>query len=143
MSFDYWKDIYSLNPDSWEWGALDYTGYGMNIIQAIRTKRLKPKYKSFQGYTVYSDWYRHDYYYIYFSFLDYQKFKRFSKKINKQKELVWEENRINWITQKETNTLKTILNKAQNEIDELRKQSDDELDKGSNMVKDVCENLKG
>ena len=140
MPFDSWKDI---NPDSWEWGNLDYTGYGMDIIQGVRTKKLNLEHKNQFGYIIFREWDRWDYYYIYFSFLDYLKFKRFSKKIDKQKELLWEENRINWITQKETNTLKTILNKAQNEIDELRKQSCEELNKGSNIVKNVCENLKG
>ena len=139
MPFDSWKDIYSLNPDSWEWGKIGYDIH--QYIKGIRTKNLKLEYKSFQGYIVYNECYKYDYYYIYFSFLDYFKFKKFSKKVDKQKELLKEQNISIRAAKKETDTLKSILNKAQNEIDELKKQSCDELNKGCDTVKSVSENL--
>lgn len=139
MPFDSWKDIYSLNPDSWEWGEIGYDIYG-EYIWGIRTESLK---KEVENLCIGWSFDRWNYYYIYFSFLDYHKFLKFSKKIDKQKQLLKEQNISIRATKKETDTLKSILNKAQNEIDELRKQSDNELNKGSNMVKDVYENLKG
>ena len=137
MPFDSWKDMYSLNPDSWEWGKLDYNIYG-EYIEGIRTKSLKEGVENLHIYFSFERWI---YYYIYFSFLDYHKFLKFSKKIDKQKELLKEQNISIRAAKKETDTLKSILNKAQNEIEELKKQSREELNEGSNMVKDVSENL--
>ena len=137
MPFDSWKDIYSLNPDSWEWGKLDYNIYG-EYIEGIRTKSLKEGVENLHIYFSFERW---NYYYIYFSFLDYHKFLKFSKKIDKQKQLLKEQNISIRAAKKETDTLKSILNKAQNEIDELRKQSCDELNKGCDTVKSVSENL--
>ena len=137
MPFDSWKDIYSLNPDSWEWGKLDYNIYG-EYIECIRTKSLKEDVENLCIGWSFDRW---NYYYIYFSFLDYHKFLKFSKKIDKQKQLLKEQNISIRATKKETDTLKSILNKAQNEIDELKKQSCDELNKGCDTVKSVSENL--
>lgn len=139
MPFDSWKDIYSLNPDSWEWGEIGYDIYG-EYIWGIRTKSLKKEVENLRIGWSFDRW---NYYYIYFSFLDYHKFLKFSKKIDKQKQLLKEQNISIRAAKKETDTLKSILNKAQNEIDELRKQSCDELNKVVVWYKNVNENLKG
>lgn len=120
MDFDKWYDIYCLNTKKWGLGCLPYC--------RLDTTRL----------IITSNYWNHNYcvknIYVDFGFIGNLKYSRWRHKYLKNK-------KTQEIQEREVKNLKFILESAQEDIEILKKQSEEEINKAAETSKKVKENL--
>lgn len=120
MDFDKWYDIYCLNTKKWGLGCLPYC--------RLDTTRL----------IITSNYWNHNYcvknIYVDFGFIGNLKYSRWRHKYLKNK-------KTQEIQEREVKNLKFILESAQEDIEILKKQSEEEINKAAKTSKKVKENL--
>ena len=116
LNFNQWRDLYFVNPSRYN---LDEIVKGkdchLNFLNKVNTGWMYDEYKKII---------------ITFSFIDYIKFLIFVGKIRKQKKK--DKDTQNNINQNES--LKYILEVAQSDIEKLREQSLNEIEKAKNIL---------
>lgn len=125
MDFDKWYDIYCLNTKKWSLGCLPSC--------RIDTTRQK-----FGDIIITSNYWNHTYciknIYVDFGFIGNLKYSRWRHKYLKNK-------KTQETQEKEVKNLKFILESAQEDIEILKKQSEEEINKAAETSKKVKENL--
>lgn len=120
MDFDKWYDIFCLNNEKWNLGSLPYC--------RLDTTRL----------IITSNYWNHNYcvknIYVDFGFIGNLKYSRWRHKYLKNK-------KAQEIQEREVKNLKFILKSAQEDIEILKKQSEEEINKAAEASKKVKENL--
>ena len=120
MDFDKWYDIFCLNNEKWNLGSLPYC--------RLDTTRL----------IITSNYWNHNYcvknIYVDFGFIGNLKYSRWRHKYLKNK-------KTQEIQEREVKNLKFILESAQEDIEILKKQSEEEINKAAEASKKVKENL--
>ena len=120
MDFDKWYDIFCLNNEKWNLGSLPYC--------RLDTTRL----------IITSNYWNHNYcvknIYVDFGFIGNLKYSRWRHKYLKNK-------KTQEIQEREVKNLKFILESAQEDIEILKKQSEEEINKAAETSKKVKENL--
>ena len=120
MDFDKWYDIFCLNNEKWNLGSLPYCRFD--------TTRL----------IITSNYWNHNYciknIYVDFGFIGNLKYSRWRHKYLKNK-------KTQEIQEREVKNLKFILKSAQEDIEILKKQSEEEINKAAETSKKVKENL--
>ena len=120
MDFDKWYDIFCLNNEKWNLGSLPYC--------RLDTTRL----------IITSNYWNHNYcvknIYVDFGFIGNLKYSRWRHKYLKNK-------KTQEIQEGEVKNLKFILKSAQEDIEILKKQSEEEINKAAETSKKVKENL--
>ena len=120
MDFDKWYDIFCLNNKKWNLGCLPYC--------RLDTTRL----------SITSNYWNHNYcvknIYVDFGFIGNLKYSRWRHKYLKNK-------KTQETQEKEVKNLKFILESAQEDIEILKKQSEEEINKAAETSKKVKENL--
>lgn len=126
MDFDKWYDIYCLNTKKWSLGCLPSC--------RIDTTRLK-----FGDIIITSNYWNHSYciknVYVDFGFIGNLKYSLWRHKYLKSKE-------TRETQEREIKNLKFILESAQADIEILKKQSEEEINKAAETCKKVKENLR-
>ena len=116
LNFNQWRDLYFVNPSRYN---LDEIVKGkdchLNFLNKVNTDWMYDKYKKII---------------ITFSFIDYIKFLIFVGSIREQKKK--DKDTQNNINQNES--LKYILEVAQSDIEKLREQSQNEIEKAKNIL---------
>ena len=125
MDFDKWYDIYCLNTKKWNLGCLPYC-------------RLDTTRQRFGEIIITSNYWNHNYdvknIYVDFGFIGNLKYSRWRHKYLKNK-------KTQEIQEREVKNLKFILESAQEDIEILKKQSKEEINKAAETTKKVKENL--
>lgn len=125
MDFDKWYDIFYLNTEKWSLGCLPSC--------RIDTTRQK-----FGDIIITSNYWNHTYcvknIYVDFGFIGNLKYSRWRHKYLKNK-------KTQETQEKEVKNLKFILESAQEDIEILKKQSEEEINKAAETSKKVKENL--
>lgn len=125
MDFDKWYDIFYLNTEKWSLGCLPSC--------RIDTTRQK-----FGDIIITSNYWNHSFciknVYVDFGFIGNLKYSRWRHKYLKNK-------KIQETKEKEVKNLKLILESAQEDIEILKKQSEEEINKTAETSKKVKENL--
>ena len=125
MDFDKWYDIFCLNNEKWNLGCLPYC--------RVDTTRQK-----FGEIIITSNYWNHNYcvknIYVDFGFIGNLKYSRWRHKYLKNK-------KTQEIQEREVKNLKFILESAQEDIEILKKQSKEEINKTAETTKQVKENL--
>lgn len=125
MDFDKWYDIFCLNNEKWNLGCLPYC--------RVDTTRQK-----FGEIIITSNYWNHNYcvknIYVDFGFIGNLKYSRWRHKYFKNK-------KTQEIQEREVKNLKFILESAQEDIEILKKQSKEEINKAAETTKKVKENL--
>ena len=125
MDFDKWYDIFYLNTEKWSLGCLPSC--------RIDTTRQK-----FGDIIITSNYWNHSYciknVYVDFGFIGNLKYSRWRHKHLKNK-------KTQETQEKEVKNLKLILESAQEDIENLKKQSEEEINKAAEASKKVKENL--
>ena len=120
MDFDKWYDIFCLNNEKWNLGSLPYC--------RLDTTRL----------IITSNYWNHNCcvknIYVDFGFIGNLKYSRWRHKYLKNK-------KTQEIQEREVKNLKFILESAQEDIEILKKQSEEEINKAAETSKKVKENL--
>ena len=116
INFNQWRDLYFVNPSRYN---LDEIVKGkdchLNFLNKVNTDWMYDKYKKII---------------ITFSFIDYIKFLIFVNS-NREKE---NKNKNNQDNIKQNEALKHILEVAQSDIEKLREQSQNEIEKAKNIL---------
>ena len=116
LNFNQWRDLYFVNPSRYN---LDEIVKGkdchLNFLNKVNTDWMYDKYKKII---------------ITFSFIDYIKFLIFVNS-NREKE---NKNKNNQDNIKQNEALKHILEVAQSDIEKLREQSQNEIEKAKNIL---------
>lgn len=125
MDFDKWHDIFCLNNKKWNLGCLPYC--------RVDTTRQK-----FGEIIITSNYWNHNYcvkdIYVDFGFIGNLKYSRWRHKYLKNK-------KTQETQERELKNLKFILESAQEDIEILKKQSEEEINKAAETSKKVKENL--
>ena len=125
MDFDKWYDIFYLNTEKWSLGCLPSC--------RIDTTRQK-----FGDVIITSNYWNHSFciknVYVDFGFIGNLKYSRWRHKYLKNK-------KTQETQEKEVKNLKFILESAQEDIEILKKQSEEEINKAAETSKKVKENL--
>ena len=125
MDFDKWYDIYCLNNEKWNLGCLPYC-------------RVDTTRQRFGEIIITSNYWNHNYcvknIYVDFGFIGNLKYSRWRHKYLKNK-------KTQEIQEREVKNLKFILESAQEDIEILKKQSKEEINKAAETTKKVKENL--
>ena len=125
MDFDKWYDIFYLNTEKWSLGCLPSC--------RIDTTRQK-----FGDIIITSNYWNHSFciknVYVDFGFIGNLKYSRWRHKYLKNK-------KTQETQEKEVKNLKLILESAQEDIEILKKQSEEEINKAAETSKKVKENL--
>lgn len=125
MDFDKWYDIFYLNTEKWSLGCLPSC--------RIDTTRQK-----FGDIIITSNYWNHSFctknVYVDFGFIGNLKYSRWRHKYLKNK-------KTQETQEKEVKNLKLILESAQEDIENLKKQSEEEINKAAEASKKVKENL--
>jgi hypothetical protein len=125
MDFDKWYDIFCLNNEKWNLGCLPYC--------RVDTTRQK-----FGEIIITSNYWNHNYcvknIYVDFGFIGNLKYSRWRHKYLKNK-------KTQETQEREVKNLKFILESAQEDIEILKKQSKEEINKATEITKKVKENL--
>ena len=125
MDFDKWYDIFYLNTEKWSLGCLPSC--------RIDTTRQK-----FGDIIITSNYWNHSFciknVYVDFGFIGNLKYSRWRHKYLKNK-------KTQETQEKEVKNLKFILESAQEDIEILKKQSEEEINKAAETSKKVKENL--
>lgn len=125
MDFDKWYDIFYLNTEKWSLGCLPSC--------RIDTTRQK-----FGDIIITSNYWNHSFciknVYVDFGFIGNLKYSRWRHKHLKNK-------KTQETQEKEVKNLKLILESAQEDIENLKKQSEEEINKAAEASKKVKENL--
>lgn len=126
MDFDKWYDIYCLNAKKWSLGCLPFCR-----IDTVRQK--------FGDIIITSNYWNHSYcikdVYVDFGFIGNLKYSLWRHKYLKSKE-------IREANEREVKNLKFILESAQEDIEVLKKQSEEEIKKAAETSTKVKENLE-
>lgn len=125
MDFDKWYDIFCLNTKKWDLGCLPH----------CRVDTTRPK---FGDVIITSNYWNHNYcvknIYVDFGFIGNLKYSRWRHKYLKNK-------KAQETQEREVKNLKFILESAQEDIEILKKQSEEEINKAAETSKKVKENL--
>lgn len=125
MDFDKWYDIFCLNNEKWNLGCLPYC-------------RVDTTRQRFGEIIITSNYWNHNYgvknIYVDFGFIGNLKYSRWRHKYLKNK-------KTQEIQEREVKNLKFILESAQEDIEILKKQSKEEINKAAETTKKVKENL--
>ena len=125
MDFDKWYDVFYLNTEKWSLGCLPSC--------RIDTTRQK-----FGDVIITSNYWNHSFciknVYVDFGFIGNLKYSRWRHKYLKNK-------KTQETQEKEVKNLKFILESAQEDIEILKKQSEEEINKAAETSKKVKENL--
>lgn len=125
MDFDKWYDIFCLNTKKWDLGCLPH----------CRVDTTRPK---FGDVIITSNYWNHNYcvknIYVDFGFIGNLKYSRWRHKYLKNK-------KAQETQEREVKNLKFILESAQEDIEILKKQSEEEINKAAETSKEVKENL--
>lgn len=125
MDFDKWYDIYCLNNEKWNLGCLPYC-------------RVDTTRQRFGEIIITSNYWNHNYcvknIYVDFGFIGNLKYSRWRHKYLKSK-------KTREANEREVKNLKFILESAQEDIEILKKQSEEEIIKAAETTKKVKENL--
>lgn len=125
MDFDKWYDIFCLNNEKWNLGCLPYC-------------RVDTTRQRFGEIIITSNYWNHNYcvknIYVDFGFIGNLKYSRWRHKYLKNK-------KTQETQEKEVKNLKFILESAQEDIEILKKQSKEEINKAAETTKKVKENL--
>lgn len=125
MDFDKWYDIFCLNNEKWNLGCLPYC-------------RVDTTRQRFGDIIITSNYWNHNYcvknIYVDFGFIGNLKYSRWRHKYLKNK-------KTQEIQEREVKNLKFILESAQEDIEILKKQSKEEINKAAETTKKVKENL--
>lgn len=125
MDFDKWYDIYCLNTKKWNLGCLPYC-------------RVDTTRQRFGEIIITSNYWNHNYcvknIYVDFGFIGNLKYSRWRHKYLKNK-------KTQETQEREVKNLKFILESAQEDIEILKKQSKEEINKAAETTKKVKENL--
>lgn len=125
MDFDKWYDIFCLNNEKWNLGCLPYC--------RVDTTRQK-----FGEIIITSNYWNHNYcvknIYVDFGFIGNLKYSRWRHKYLKNK-------KTQETQEREVKNLKFILESAQEDIEILKKQSAEEINKAAETSAKVKENL--
>lgn len=125
MDFDKWYDIFCLNNEKWNLDCLPYC--------RVDTTRQK-----FGEIIITSNYWNHNYcvknIYVDFGFIGNLKYSRWRHKYLKNK-------KTQETQEREVKNLKFILESAQEDIEILKKQSKEEINKATEITKKVKENL--
>lgn len=125
MDFDKWYDIFCLNTKKWDLGCLPH----------CRVDTTRPK---FGDVIITSNYWNHNYcvknIYVDFGFIGNLKYSRWRHKYLKNK-------KAQETQEREVKNLKFILESAQEDIEILKKQSKEEINKAAETTKKVKENL--
>ena len=126
MDFDKWYDIFCLNNEKWNLGCLPYC-------------RVDTTRQRFGEIIITSNYWNHNYcvknIYVDFGFIGNLKYSRWRHKYLKNK-------KTQEIQEREVKNLKFILESAQADIEILKKQSEEEINKAAETCKKVKENLR-
>ena len=126
MDFDKWYDIFCLNTKKWDLGCLPH----------CRVDTTRPK---FGDVIITSNYWNHNYcvknIYVDFGFIGNLKYSRWRHKYLKNK-------KAQETQEREVKNLKFILESAQEDIEILKKQSEEEINKAAETCKKVKENLR-
>nr|DAE13375.1 MAG TPA: TMEM9 [Siphoviridae sp. ctLqe90] len=126
MDFNKWYDIYCLNTKKWSLGC----------IPSCRIDTTRPK---FGDIIITSNYWNHSYciknVYVDFGFIGNLKYSRWRHKYLKNK-------KAQETQEREVKNLKFILESAQEDIEILKKQSEEEINKAAETCKKVKENLR-
>ena len=125
MDFDKWYDIFCLNTKKWDLGCLPHC--------RVDTTRQK-----FGDIIITSNYWNHNYcvknIYVDFGFIGNLKYSRWRHKYLKNK-------KTQETQEREVKNLRLILESAQEDIEILKKQSEEEINKAAETSKKVKENL--
>jgi hypothetical protein len=125
MDFDKWYDIFCLNNEKWNLGCLPYC-------------RVDTTRQRFGEIILTSNYWNYNYgvknIYVDFGFIGNLKYSRWRHKYLKNK-------KTKEIQEREVKNLKFILESAQEDIEILKKQSKEEINKAAETTKKVKENL--
>ena len=125
MDFDKWYDIFCLNNEKWNLGCLPYC-------------RVDTTRQRFGEIIITSNYWNHNYciknIYVDFGFIGNLKYSRWRHKYLKNK-------KTQETQEREVKNLKFILESAQEDIEILKKQSKEEINKAAETTKKVKENL--
>ncbi len=125
MDFDKWYDIFCLNTKKWELGCLPHC-------------RVDTSRQNFGDIIITSNYWNHTYcvknIYVDFGFIGNLKYSRWRHKYLKNK-------KTQEAQEKEVKNLRLILESAQKDIEVLKKQSEEEINKAAETSKKVKENL--
>ena len=125
MDFDKWYDIFCLNNEKWNLGSLPYC-------------RFDTTRQRFGEIIITSNYWNHNYcvknIYVDFGFIGNLKYSRWRHKYLKNK-------KTQETQERELKNLKFILESAQEDIEILKKQSEEEINKAAETSKKVKENL--
>lgn len=125
MDFDKWYDIFCLNNEKWNLGCLPYC-------------RVDTTRQRFGEIIITSNYWNHNYcvknIYVDFGFIGNLKYSRWRHKYLKNK-------KTQETQEREVKNLKFILESAQEDIEILKKQSKEEINKATETTKKVKENL--
>lgn len=125
MDFDKWYDIFCLNNEKWNLGCLPSC--------RVDTTRQK-----FGEIIITSNYWNHNYcvknIYVDFGFIGNLKYSRWRHKYLKNK-------KTQETQEREVKNLKFILESAQEDIEILKKQSKEEINKATEITKKIKENL--
>lgn len=125
MDFDKWYDIFCLNNEKWNLGCLPYC-------------RVDTTRQRFGEIIITSNYWNHNYcvknIYVDFGFIGNLKYSRWRHKYLKNK-------KTQETQEREVKNLKFILESAQEDIEILKKQFKEEINKAAETTKKVKENL--
>lgn len=125
MDFDKWYDIFCLNNEKWNLGCLPYC-------------RVDTTRQRFGEIIITSNYWNHNYgvknIYVDFGFIGNLKYSRWRHKYLKNK-------KTQETQERELKNLKFILESAQEDIEILKKQSEEEINKAAETSNKVKENL--
>lgn len=125
MDFDKWYDIFCLNNEKWNLGCLPYC-------------RVDTTRQRFGEIIITSNYWNYNYcvknIYVDFGFIGNLKYSRWRHKYLKNK-------KTQETQEREVKNLKFILESAQEDIEILKKQSKEEINKAAETTKKVKENL--
>lgn len=125
MDFDKWYDIFCLNNEKWNLGCLPYC-------------RVDTTRQRFGEIIITSNYWNHNYcvknIYVDFGFIGNLKYSRWRHNYLKNK-------KTKETQEREVKNLKFILESAQEDIEILKKQSKEEINKAAETTKKVKENL--
>lgn len=125
MDFDKWYDIFCLNNEKWNLGCLPYC-------------RVDTTRQRCGEIIITSNYWNHNYcvknIYVDFGFIGNLKYSRWRHKYLKNK-------KTQETQEREVKNLKFILESAQEDIEILKKQSKEEINKAAETTKKVKENL--
>ena len=126
MDFDKWYDIYCLNTKKWGLGCLPHCRIGKHNYMHGDVVVLSKYYDigAFCTKNIYVD----------FGFIGNLKYSRWRHKYLKNK-------KTQEIQEREVKNLRLILESAQEDIEILKKQSEEEINKAAETSKKVKENL--